>query len=357
MQFTFEMLEILTKRPGGWATLDELGREIVTSHGQEASSRVAELCDVDVLEAGLVVEENNGLRITKAGRSVLQALEALNGPKPKPEVISSETSSDLASEPETVVDMAEGTVEGDHLGNARETDIPTAISINAPAFLNVQGEATIKPIRPHSRNYILSPSVASSFKRFTRILRGHIEQDPPKIKPGGQSGGIGGVIFTVLVLLAIIICVGTVIAVNQIRSLKSEIMTLERQLAPLKKQADNAEQQEKRNSTEEMNAALKAVATDKSKPTDESHSPSTTLTLSRDEMRLIREYIKPAPLSGPIAQPINLGDPVTIGTIPLPSPLTDKIPKLLGARFTIYNGSIILLKRDSHQADAVLGPN
>jgi hypothetical protein len=48
---------------------------------------------------------------------------------------------------------------------------------------------------------------------------------------------------------------------------------------------------------------------------------------------------------------------VTAGTIPLPSPLTDKIPKLLGARFTIRNGAIIILKRGSRQADAVLGPN
>jgi hypothetical protein len=78
---------------------------------------------------------------------------------------------------------------------------------------------------------------------------------------------------------------------------------------------------------------------------------------SPDEIRLIREYIKLAPFNGPTAQPINVGDPVTIGTIPLPSPLTDKIPKLLGARFTSHNGTIILVKRDSHQADAVLGPN
>jgi hypothetical protein len=48
---------------------------------------------------------------------------------------------------------------------------------------------------------------------------------------------------------------------------------------------------------------------------------------------------------------------VTTGTIPLPSPLTDKIPKLLGGRFTIRNGAIVILKRDSHQADAVLLPN
>jgi hypothetical protein len=43
--------------------------------------------------------------------------------------------------------------------------------------------------------------------------------------------------------------------------------------------------------------------------------------------------------------------------IPLPPPLTDKVPKLVGARFTIRNGVIIIVKRDSRQADAVLGPN
>jgi hypothetical protein len=36
--------------------------------------------------------------------------------------------------------------------------------------------------------------------------------------------------------------------------------------------------------------------------------------------------------------------------------LTDKVPKLLGARFTIRNGAIII-KRDSREADAVLAPN
>jgi hypothetical protein len=46
-----------------------------------------------------------------------------------------------------------------------------------------------------------------------------------------------------------------------------------------------------------------------------------------------------------------------VATIPLPSPPTDKVPKLLGGRFTIRNGSIIILKRDSRQGDAVLAPN
>jgi hypothetical protein len=35
----------------------------------------------------------------------------------------------------------------------------------------------------------------------------------------------------------------------------------------------------------------------------------------------------------------------------------EKIPKLLGARFATRNGSIIILRRDSRQADAVLPPS
>jgi hypothetical protein len=154
----------------------------------------------------------------------------------------------------------------------------------------------------------------------------------------------------------IIICAGTLIAVTQIKSLRTEVTALEKQLLPLKKQASSPVQPEKKNSGGPNNPPSLPAA-DKGKPAIEGHSPSPILMLSPDEVRLIREYIKPAPFTGPRAQPISVGDPVTIATIPLPSPVTDKIPKLLGARFTIQNGSIIILKRDSHQADAVLGPN
>jgi hypothetical protein len=63
----FAMLEILTKRPGRWATFDELGGEIATADAQKAPSRFSELSDVDVLGAGLV--ENNGLISLKGAGS------------------------------------------------------------------------------------------------------------------------------------------------------------------------------------------------------------------------------------------------------------------------------------------------
>jgi hypothetical protein len=35
----------------------------------------------------------------------------------------------------------------------------------------------------------------------------------------------------------------------------------------------------------------------------------------------------------------------------------EKIPQLLGARFTTRNGAIVILRRDSRHADIVLPPN
>jgi len=81
------------------------------------------------------------------------------------------------------------------------------------------------------------------------------------------------------------------------------------------------------------------------------------LNLSSEEIQLVKVYIRPAPSTGAPADAIKVGDIVDGATIPLPSPLTEKIPKLLGARFAIRNGAIIIVRKDSRQADAVLAPN
>jgi hypothetical protein len=88
----------------------------------------------------------------------------------------------------------------------------------------------------------------------------------------------------------------------------------------------------------------------------QSRAEQAPLAFSREEVQLIREYIKPAPITGPAALAVSVGDPVIGGTIPFPSPLTEKVPKLLGSRFAIRNGAIIIVRKDSRQADAVLAP-
>jgi hypothetical protein len=154
----------------------------------------------------------------------------------------------------------------------------------------------------------------------------------------------------------IILCAGAVASLTQIRSLKSEIASLQRELFPLKERLAKLDQVEKakRDLDQQKEAQNKAI--ENSKAILEGRAERAPLNLSREEVQLIREYIKPAPFTGTAAPAINVGDPITGGTIPLPSSLTDKIPKLVGARFAIRNGAIIIVKRDSRQADAVLPP-
>jgi hypothetical protein len=146
-------------------------------------------------------------------------------------------------------------------------------------------------------------------------------------------------------------------ALNQIKSLKTEIASLERELGQIKQQAARLEAVESKKDADQRDNQSRA-GTEKADGSGLSRAAASTLNLSADEIRMVREFIKPAPLAGPATAPsVNVGDSVTEATIPIPSPLTDKVPKLLGARFSIRSGAIIIVKRDSRQVDAVLAPN
>jgi hypothetical protein len=169
---------------------------------------------------------------------------------------------------------------------------------------------------------------------------------------------VGGAAFALLSVVVVVACVLAAISFAQIQSLKSDIAGLRRELLPAKERIAKLEQIEKakRDSDQEEEAQDKPDI-EKNKPAGEIRSDQTALNLSREEIQLIREYIKPAPPAGTAAPAINVGDSVGGAMIPLPSQLTEKVPKLLGAKFTTRDGTIIIAKRDSRQADAVLGPN
>lgn len=169
-------------------------------------------------------------------------------------------------------------------------------------------------------------------------------------------GGVGGAAFALLTLLVVVTCIGAAIALGQIKSLKSDIAMLHRELLPLKERLARFEQVEKTKREQEQQDETKS-GVDKNRPSGDIRAEQSALNLSREEIQLIKDYVKPAPVAGAVAPAINVGDPVEGAMIPLPSQLTDKVPKLLGGKFTIRNGTIIIVKRDSRQADAVLTPN
>jgi len=171
-------------------------------------------------------------------------------------------------------------------------------------------------------------------------------------------GGVGGAAFAVLSLLVVVTCVGAAIALGQIKSLKSDVSMLNREVFSLRERLAKSEQAEKaKRDLDQQEEVENKSAVDKNRPPGEIPADQTALNLSREEIQLIKDYIKPAPSVGAAAPAIKVGDPVEGGMIPLPSQLTDKVPKLVGGKFSIRNGAIIIVKRDSRQADAVLAPN
>jgi hypothetical protein len=164
----------------------------------------------------------------------------------------------------------------------------------------------------------------------------------------------GGAAFALLSLALVLACVVAAIAFGQIQSLKSDIAALRRELLPVRERIARLEQVEK--ARRDLDQQEEAQTTEKNQPGEEIRTDQTALNLSREEIQLIRNYVKPAPSAGMAAPAINVGDTVSGAMILLPSQLTEKVPKLLGGKFTIRNGAIIIVKRDSHQADAVLAP-
>ncbi|MCK1479006.1 hypothetical protein IVB27_30755 [Bradyrhizobium sp. 197] len=187
--------------------------------------------------------------------------------------------------------------------------------------------------------------------RARRIWRSHLQRDQLPRTAGGSMGNFERWLIALLSVGFVVSCVCAIIVFMQFNSRKLEIATLQRDIIALKLRVARLDQIASTNEIREK------ASSETSKPPSETRPDQASLILSREEVQLIRDYIKPAPLAGAATESIKVGDPVTGETIPFPSPITDKVRKLLGARFTIRNGVIVITRNGSHYADAVIGPN
>jgi hypothetical protein len=391
VQFKLAILTVLAARPNGRATLEGLRYEVQALTADADQATDSALDDIDIFQSGLVTTEGDWLRITEAGRAALQAIQGQSEGQ-------IDGQSEAAREPAAawqsmrMIDDLIGT-EGrrkifdlglrgrdvDHDRTPPEADDDAAIrasqdadsdppeSITPPGPHPAEPHHADAPIfllrdgSPHhasEREPRLSSLIAARLTQARAIWRRHLEQDT-NVKAGSRrAGNVSGAAIALLSLLVLVICAGAVVALTQIRSLKSEVATLQRELSPLRERAARADllEKAKQNADQQKEAQIRSDV-EKNRAGAESRTEQAALNLTQDEIRLIREFIKPAPATGTPAPAINVGDAVGGGTIPLPSPLMEKIPKLLGARFTTRNGSIIIVRRDSRQADAVLPPN
>lgn len=187
--------------------------------------------------------------------------------------------------------------------------------------------------------------------RGRQIWRGHVHRDQLPEATEGSRGKVERWWLALLSVVVLVSCVCATIVFTQLKSLKGEIATLHREIIALKLRVAKLDQ------IASANEARDKPSSEATRPPAGTRPDQASLILSREEIQLIRDYIKPAPLAGGATEWIKVGDPVTGETIPFPSPITEKVRKLLGARFTIRNGVIVITRNGSHYADAVIGPN
>ncbi|MGY4602841.1 cell division protein FtsL [Bradyrhizobium sp. USDA 4474] len=182
------------------------------------------------------------------------------------------------------------------------------------------------------------------------IWRRHLQHDQLPEATGGAIGNIERWLLALLSVVVIVICVSATIVFIQVKSLKGEIATLQREIIAFKLRLAKLDQIALANETHDKSSGTP-------KPPAQARPDQALLQLSREEIQLVRDYIKPAPIAGSATDAIKIGDPVLGETIPFPSQVTEKVRKLTGARFTIRNGVILITRNGSNRADVVIGPN
>jgi hypothetical protein len=181
---------------------------------------------------------------------------------------------------------------------------------------------------------------------------------PDRVPPDGQTSSRSGraaraAIFALLSIVAIVIAGGGVAVIAQLGSLKTELASARREVAVAK---DRIERLERR--IDEVTAAAGRPQTRPERIVTEGGA-TRALELSREEVQLVRDYIKVPPAPAGAAATIAVGTPVQAGVLaPLPFQITEKMPKLIGASFmTDRNGAIVIVRRGSTHADLVINPN
>lgn len=185
--------------------------------------------------------------------------------------------------------------------------------------------------------------------RARRIWRSHLQRDQLPRTAGGSMGNFERWLIALLSVGFVVSSVCAIIVFMQVNSRKLEIAALQRDIIALKLRVARLDQIASANETK--------ASSETSKPPSEARPDQAPLILSREEIQLIRDYIKPAPIAGSATETIKVGDPVAGEAVPFPFPITEKVRKLLGARFTVRNGIIVIIRSGSRHADAVIGPN
>jgi len=163
----------------------------------------------------------------------------------------------------------------------------------------------------------------------------------------GAKAGLVATICVVIFLLG----AGAAFLLAQLNGLRHELTNVRRELTGAK---DRIARLERKGEEPLISQSFNELAKKQSDVRQ-----GAVLELSREEAQLVRDYIKVPPAPPGTAPTIQIGAVVPPAMlVPLPQQVSEKVPKLIGARFTTdRNGAIVIVRSGSRQADAIVGPN
>ena len=174
--------------------------------------------------------------------------------------------------------------------------------------------------------------------------------DVPAAMPTGpviRSNAANPLESVVLWLCCIFVAVGVVLLIaagRQIREIVKDVENSHAQIRVLQERIAKLEKDAQTLRTASESAARTPVVT------------KTALSLSRDEVKIVRQFIKVLPSQSAAPMTIEAGQPLgTMSTAPLPEAIIEQIPRLAGARFSIdSSGAIIISGAGSNRVDAIV---
>jgi hypothetical protein len=342
VKFKWAVLNVLGKWPDRRVTFAEIRREvgnILETGDQIEQARFSELGDIDLLKAGLVLLDDVGLQITDAGLSLLRSLESSAALPPTApsssasqrfELLDSQIGTeerlkifDLelrrlelpAGEEEEEpmkVDTLDATVDDSVelpdrikqiLGGAADEhadplasdkiEQTDAIELTAPspqdspAFLQrsfgVKAQDTDR--RPFDWLAGFFAAAATKAQSLAGLWRAHIVHDTSNPKTQRATGSVLGAMLAFLGLAAVFACAAAALALVQLKSLKTEIATLHRELGPLKERVAKLEQAEKTKlEADQKEGGQIKLGAEKNRAGAEPSTDQSALNLSREEI-------------------------------------------------------------------------
>jgi TolA-binding protein len=171
-----------------------------------------------------------------------------------------------------------------------------------------------------------------------------------------KSAGVGLAAVAIVLLLAGV----ELFLAERIRDLRDQTNQLQRQIASVEQRVGRLELQMEQQLSRRVPDVSAGSGRSEGEPVAAVVAkPDTSIALTRAEVDIIREYIKLPPAAAGAVATMAVGAPVGNHVlVPFPAQITDRVPKLVGARFaTDKNGAIVVVAGGSDRIGFIIPPN